>query len=182
MNWYNKAGETPLILAIKRKLQYPFLIAEAWNGDKVDIGNSMHNDLRQRFDLALVDKSNGKSCLHYIAETLYLGLTTLVLAQAPDSSIVVDDRLRVPVDYKECQYLVSKKILMRYYRQRFREEIKAKKCYKVEKRKEEKLASKGLLCQKVDRLKGNHAPKSTLRIYLHTQNPQKSPNFNLQKI
>lgn len=126
LNCYNKNGETPLIYSIKNDSQYPFLIAEAWNGEEVQIANSTYRTIRKKFDFTLEDKGNGKNCLHYAARTSFLGLTNLILKHSPGSSIQVDDELRLPLHYKDKQYLVSKKCIDVQYRKHLLRHLRKK--------------------------------------------------------
>jgi ankyrin repeat protein len=81
MNNINKEGETALIQCIKSKIQYPFLLAEAWNNSSAPQGlNESHFSKfrNEKFDFDIPDQKTGKTCLHYAAESNFLGLNNLI--------------------------------------------------------------------------------------------------------
>lgn len=121
LNEFNSRGETPLIIAAKRNLQYPFLIAEAWNGVNEDLlKSSLHRSFeKEKFDFKTSDKTTGKSLLHYFAGTPYLGLAHLIMNQTLTVSMSLDNNLNIPIDYKSQGYLISRKLMNKYFRQAF---------------------------------------------------------------
>lgn len=123
LNHLNKDGETPLVYALKKDVQYPFLMAEAWNDlQRAGVQESSFRKSNQtpKFDFDIPDSKNGKTCLHYAACTSFLGLVYLIIFQAPRSNFTVDDSLRLPYQYKESKYLVSRKMLVGGYRKSLR--------------------------------------------------------------
>lgn len=107
----NRAGETPLFKAASNNMHYPFLIAEGWN-QKVEQGVLR----KEPFDFFVEDKKQGKTMLHYLCQKNARGTMNIVLNQAPYQSMLVDDRLKLPLQYKSKAYLITWKLLFSMFK------------------------------------------------------------------
>lgn len=110
------------MISIKRQLQYPFLLSEAWNGVEKDLNKTtiMNKIDKTKFNYKIEDKKSGKNLLHYAAEIKFLGLTNLILNQSLTNSIKPDRNLNLPLDYKKQSFVVSRKMMLRNFRKALR--------------------------------------------------------------
>ena len=73
------------------------------------------------FDFSKGD-NEGKSLLHILANLAYLGLINLLSCLHPETVFCLDKKLYLPIQYLQQDFLISKKILLKNFRNFFQKE------------------------------------------------------------
>lgn len=114
LNPTNVYGETPLMIAAKNSCKLPIFFACMCNTKKI----FPQFFQKKRFNFQAED-FYGKNPLHYISKDVYIGLINFVTFYEEECSIMLDHNLKRPVDYIGNQFLISKKISKKSYKNIF---------------------------------------------------------------
>lgn len=101
-------------MAAKNGNKFPLYLAIMFNKNQ---GN-----LEKKFDFFIEDK-DGKNVLHYISKEAFIGMINILTFYEPRISVLLDDKLKLPSDYLDWQFLISKKILLKSLRKFFQFKI-----------------------------------------------------------